>query len=187
MLDGAVARMSEKVTKFGAFSDSVMDRYSDIALFAGAITYFALRHDMPFVLISALALMGSLMTSYTRARAESLLPGKYNSGYMERAERIVILLVTCLLNRLYMGMIFIAVFANLATLHRIWDAWQTAFNLEHPQEARKGYGSSDAPALLRFFRNLVFWEYPRQTWQHDAIGMLLFILTVLSLFFLPSR
>lgn len=187
MLDGAVARISGEVTKFGAFSDSVMDRYSDMALFAGAITYFALRCDLPFIIVASLALVGSLMTSYTRARAESLLPGKYNAGYMERPERIVILFVTCLFNRLYMGMIFIAIFGNLATLHRIWDTRQTAFNLEHPQEARQGYGSPDAPWILRFFRNIIFWEYPRQTWQHDAMGAFLFTLTILSFFFLPGR
>ena len=127
LLDGVVARMSDKVTKFGAFSDSVMDRYSDMALFAGAITYFALQHDTVFVVISSASLVGALMTSYTRARAESLLPGKYDSGYMERAERIVVLIVTCLADRLYIGMIFIAILANLAAFHRIWDTRQTAF------------------------------------------------------------
>jgi CDP-diacylglycerol--glycerol-3-phosphate 3-phosphatidyltransferase len=185
LLDGAVARMSGKVTKFGAFSDSVMDRYSDMALFAGAITYFALHHDIPFVIISSFALVGSVMTSYTRARAESLLPGKYNSGYMERPERIVILVATCLVNRLYMGMLFIAVFANLATFHRIWDTRQTAFNLENPKKASKGYGSPNSSAIVRFIRSLLFWSYPRQTWQHDAMGVLLLLLTLLSLLASP--
>jgi len=185
MLDGAVARMSGKVTKFGAFTDSVMDRYSDMALFAGAITYFALRHDILFVIISSLALVGAVMTSYTRSRAEALLPGKYNSGYMERPERIVILVATCLVNRLYMGMIFIAFFANLATFHRIWDTRQTAFNLEHPKNAGKGYGSPNSPAILRFIRSIIFWKYPRQTWQHDAMGTIFFFLTLLSLLASP--
>jgi CDP-diacylglycerol--glycerol-3-phosphate 3-phosphatidyltransferase len=185
MLDGAVARMSGNVTKFGAFSDSVMDRYSDMALFAGAIIYFALRHDMSFVIISSLALVGSVMTSYTRARAESLLPGKYNSGYMERPERIVILVATCLVNRLYMGMIFIAIFANLATFHRIWDTRQTAFNLEHPSNAGKGYGAPNSPAILRFIRSIIFWNYPRQTWQHDAMGAVFLLVILFSLFLSP--
>ncbi len=185
MLDGTVARMSGEVTKFGAFSDSVMDRYSDMALFVGAITYFALRHDSLFIIISSLALIGAVMTSYSRARAESLLPGKYNSGYMERPERIVILVATCLVNRLYMGMIFIALFANLATFHRIWDTRQTAFNLEHPQKAGKGYGSPNSPAILRFIRSIIFWNYPRQTWQHDAMGAFFLILILLSLLASP--
>ena len=181
LLGGTVAGMSGKVTKFGAFSDSVVDRYADLALFAGAITYFALRQDLVFVVIASLALIGAVMASYTRARAESLLPGKYNSGYMERPERIVILVATCLVNRLSLGMIFIALFANLATFHRIWDARQTAFNLDHPQEAGKGYGSPNSPAIVRCMRSLIFWDYSRQTWQHDVMSAVLLILALLSL------
>ena len=187
LFDGAVARMSDKVTKFGAFSDSVMDRYSDMILFAGAITYFVLRHDMVFAVISSVALVGALMTSYTRARAESLLPGKYDSGYMERAERIVVLIVTCLADRLYIGMIFIAVLANLAAFHRIWDAHQTAFNLEHPDRAGRGYGSVSAPAIVRFLRGVIFWTYPRKSWQHDLLSGILALILIVSLFLLPSR
>jgi CDP-diacylglycerol--glycerol-3-phosphate 3-phosphatidyltransferase len=180
MLDGTVARMSGRVSKFGAFSDSVMDRYSDMALFAGAITYFALRQDILFVVISAFALVGGIMTSYTRARAESLLPGKFDAGYMERPERIVALAVTCLMSRLYMGMLFIAIFSNLATFHRIWDTWRVNRNLTHPEDARQGYGSINSPAIIRALRNIIFWTYPRQTWQHDALNAILFILALLA-------
>lgn len=180
MLDGAVARMSQRVTRFGAFCDSVTDRYSDMILFGGGITYFALRSDFLFVIVSAIALVGSVMTSYTRARAESLLPGKFNAGYMERPERIVILAATCLLSRLYMGMLFIAIFSNISTFHRIWDAWQIDHNLEFPDDARKFYGSPNSPLLVRGVRNIVFWSYPRQTWQHDALGLILLFLTLLA-------
>lgn len=187
LLDGTVARMSGKVTKFGAFADSVMDRYSDMALFGGAITYFALRGDIFFVVISALAMVGAVMTSYSRARAESLLPEKFDSGYMERPERIVVLAATCLLNRLHVGMLFIAIFANLATFHRIWDTWQLDHNLAHPESARKGYGSLNSPVVIRAIRSIIFWTHPRQTWQHDALGIVLFVLTLLSVIFLDSR
>lgn len=187
LLDGVVARMSDRVTKFGAFSDSVMDRYSDMALFAGAITYFVLRHDTVFVVISSASLVGALMTSYTRAQAESLLPGKYDSGYMERAEHIVVLIVTCLVDRLYVGVIFIAVLANLAAFHRIWDVRQTAFNLEHPDRAGRGYGSASDPAIVRFLRGVIFWTYPRKSWQHDLLSGLMVLMLIVSLFFLPSR
>ncbi|GAK53219.1 CDP-alcohol phosphatidyltransferase [Candidatus Moduliflexus flocculans] len=180
VLDGAVARMAGRVTKFGAFFDSVTDRYSDMMLFAGAITYFALRHDLPFVVISAVALVGSVMTSYTRARAESLFPGRFDAGYMERPERIVAILVSCLLSRLYGGMLCIAVFSNLATFHRIWDARQIGVNLEHPESARIGYGSPNSFWLIRGLRSLVFWTYPRQTWQHDVLSLALFLIVIVS-------
>ncbi len=175
VLDGTVARLSGRVSKFGAFLDSVTDRYSDMILFSGAITYFALLHDIPFVIVSAAALAGSLMTSYTRARAESLLPGKFNAGYMERPERIVAIVVSCLFSRLYVGMLCIAIFANLATFHRIWDVWHINRNLEYPEQARRGYGSLHSPALIQALRSLTLWTYPRQTWQHDALGVVLFL------------
>lgn len=179
-LDGAVARMSGQVTKFGAFFDSVTDRYSDMVLFSGAITYFALKGDLLFVVISAMAAVGAVMTSYTRARAESLLPGKFDAGYMERPERIMVLAISCLFTRLYFGMICIAFFANLATFHRIWDVWRMNRNIEYPENARQGYGSINASLPLRTLRAVLFWTYSRQTWQHDALGGVLFILLLIS-------
>ncbi len=180
VLDGAVARTAGRVTKFGAFFDSVTDRYSDMLLFAGAITYFALRNDISFVAVSAIALAGSVMTSYTRARAESLLPGRFDSGYMERPERIVGILISCLFSRLYVGMACIAIFSNLATFHRIWDARQISRNLEQPESARQGYGSLKSPWIVRRIRSIVFWTYPRQTWQHDVLSVTLFLVILVS-------
>ena len=179
-LDGAVARMAEQVTKFGAFLDSVTDRYSDMFLFSGAITYFALKGDLLLVIVSALAAVGGVMTSYTRARAESLLPGKFDAGYMERPERIMVFAVSCLFSRLYFGMICIAVLANLATFHRVWDVWRMNRNIEHPDKARQGYGSINAPLPFRTLRAVFFWTYPRQTWQHDAFGIFLLALLLTS-------
>ena len=180
MLDGAVARMAGQVTKFGAFFDSVTDRYSDMFLFSGAIAYFALRGDFVFVVISSLAAVGGFMTSYTRARAESLLPGKFDAGYMERPERIMVFAVSCLFSRLYVGMICIALLANLATFHRVWDVWRLNRNFEHPENARQSYGSINAPLPIRTLRAVLFWAYPRQTWQHDALGIVLFVLLLAS-------
>jgi len=180
VLDGAVARMAGRVTKFGAFFDSVTDRYSDMMLFAGAITYFALIKDLPFVVVSAVALVGSVMTSYTRARAESVLPGRFDSGYMERPERIVVFLGSCLFSRLYVGMAYIAILSNLATFHRIWDARQISLNLERPESARLGYGSPNSFWLIRGIRSIVFWTFPRQTWQHDLLSLMLLLILLLS-------
>ena len=179
-LDGAVARMAGQETKFGAFLDSVTDRYSDMFLFSGAIVYFALKGDILLVVVSSLAAVGGLMTSYTRARAESLLPGKFDAGYMERPERIMVLAVSCLFSRLYFSMLCIVFFANLATFHRVWDVWRMNRNIERPEHARQGYGSINAPFPLRAFRAMFFWTYPRQTWQHDALGILLFVLLLAS-------
>ncbi|PIE29002.1 CDP-alcohol phosphatidyltransferase [candidate division KSB3 bacterium] len=179
-LDGAVARMSGQETRFGAFLDSVTDRYSDMCLFSGALVYFAVKGDVLFVIVSSLAAMGGIMTSYVRARAESLLPGKFNAGYMERPERIIVFAIACLFDRLYFGMLCIAVFANLATFHRGWDVWCMNRNLEDPEHARQGYGSIKAPRHLRALRSVFFWTHSRQTWQHDALGIFLFVLLLIS-------
>jgi len=180
ILDGAVARTAGRVTKFGAFFDSVLDRYSDMVLFGGAVTYFALRHDVVLVVVSVLAFVGSIMTSYTRARAESLLPGKFDAGYMERPERIVGVIVACVLSRLYMGMIIIAIWGNLTTFQRIWEVWRTSYNLEHPENARARQSLGTSPAILQMLRELIFWSYPRQTWQNDALGVVLFLIILIA-------
>ncbi len=185
LLDDMVARLSENVTKFAAFSDSVFDLYSDLAIFAGALTYFAARGSLGFVIVSAIAFGGVLMTRYTQARAESLLPGRYNAGYMQRPEWIMVVIVSCLLNRLSMGMALIALLSNLAAFHRIWDTHQTAHNLEHPDEAGRGYGSVSAPAFTRFWRSVIFWTFPRQSWQHDLLSGILLLALVLSMLVMP--
>ena len=182
LLDDMVARLSENVTKFTAFSDSVFDLYADLAIFAGALTYFAAHSSVGFVIVSGIACTGVLTMRYARARAESLLPGRYKAGYMQRPEWMAVVIISCLLNRLSVGMTIIAVLSNLATFHRIWDTRQTAHNLEHPDEAGRGYGSVSAPALMRFWRSVIFWTYLRQSWQHDLMSGIILLVLVLSAF-----
>jgi CDP-diacylglycerol--glycerol-3-phosphate 3-phosphatidyltransferase len=92
MLDGAVARASGRVSKFGAVLDSACDRIADAAIFAGLAWYFA-RHDQPWLLAASLLclVLGSL-TSYIKARAEGV-GLTCNVGIAERAERLIIVLV----------------------------------------------------------------------------------------------
>ena len=89
-LDGALARLTDRSTKFGAFLDSTLDRFSDAALFLGLLAYYASQgsHYQEIVLIGV-ALMGSLVTSYTRARAEGL-GLKDEVGFFTRTERIIL-------------------------------------------------------------------------------------------------
>ena len=72
MIDGRVARALRSETPFGAFFDSVIDRFSDIVLFIGLITYYARTSRITYVVLTCIVLMGAVMTSYTRARAESI-------------------------------------------------------------------------------------------------------------------
>ncbi|PYY00377.1 MAG: CDP-alcohol phosphatidyltransferase family protein, partial [Acidobacteria bacterium] len=99
MVDGRVARATHQVTTFGAFFDSVIDRYSDIALFFGLLVCYARANHFFYVVLVGIVMTTSVMVSYTRARAESLIPN-CKVGFLERPERIVLVLIGALFNRM---------------------------------------------------------------------------------------
>ena len=98
-IDGKVAVELEAVSAFGGFWDSVIDRFSDISLFIGLIFLYSQLGRTDYVMITALAMMFAIMTSYTRARAESLIR-KCKVGFMERPERIVLFMIGAFTNRM---------------------------------------------------------------------------------------
>jgi CDP-diacylglycerol---glycerol-3-phosphate 3-phosphatidyltransferase len=98
-IDGKVALEMKAVSAFGGFWDSVIDRFSDIALFIGLIYLYSNMGRTDYVMIAALAMMFAIMTSYTRARAESLI-AKCKVGFMERPERIVLFMIGAFTNRM---------------------------------------------------------------------------------------
>jgi CDP-diacylglycerol---glycerol-3-phosphate 3-phosphatidyltransferase len=118
MLDGAVARGSEKATLFGGFTDSVVDRYSDFLIFGGVLAYFARQGDLLLTLVSAVALCGAFLVSYVRARAELVIP-KCAVGLMERPERIIILAAGSIFGFFHAAVWFLAVTTHITALHRI--------------------------------------------------------------------
>src|ERR1700739_3211771 len=97
MVDGRVARQTQQVTVFGAFFDSVIDRYSDVVLFFGLLVFYARGNRFFYVDLAAFMMVTSLMVSYTRARAEALI-GSCKVGFMERPERIVLIILGALFN-----------------------------------------------------------------------------------------
>lgn len=117
MVDGIVARMTNKETPFGAFFDSVMDRYSDLIMYLGLIIWYGREDRMTYVVLVGVVMMGSVLTSYTRARAESLIP-QCKVGFLERPERIVLLIIGSFY---YMDPVIwvIAVLSNWTVVHRI--------------------------------------------------------------------
>jgi CDP-diacylglycerol--glycerol-3-phosphate 3-phosphatidyltransferase len=118
MLDGRVARLRGRETKFGAFLDSTMDRYSDMLLYMGLIVLYARVDQTPHMILVWVAAFGSFMTSYARARAESLIP-RCQVGFLERPERIVLLILGALTNRMAAVLWIIAVLSNLTALQRV--------------------------------------------------------------------
>lgn len=118
MLDGRVARLRGRETKFGAFLDSTMDRYSDMLLFMGLLVLYARMDRTPDMVLVWVAAFGSFMTSYARARAESLIP-RCSVGLLERPERIVLLGVGALANRMVAALWLIAVLSNVTAVQRV--------------------------------------------------------------------
>jgi CDP-diacylglycerol--glycerol-3-phosphate 3-phosphatidyltransferase len=123
MLDGQVARREGRVTAFGAFFDSTLDRYSDMALYMGLLVYYAVIGRSSYVILAAVATAGSVMVSYARARAESLIP-LCKVGFMERPERLVLLIIGGTFNRMAPVLWVIAVVSTITVIHRIVYTWQ---------------------------------------------------------------
>ena len=117
-IDGKVARETHAESKFGGFWDSVIDRFSDIALFIGLIYLYSSLQRTDYVMITALAMMFAIMTSYTRARAESLIE-KCKVGFMERPERIVLFMIGAFTNRMAACMWVIGVLSVFTVADRI--------------------------------------------------------------------
>ena len=117
-LDGAVARESNQISAFGAFLDSTLDRLSESAIFAGVIFFYAASGRPYETLLASVAMTFSLMTSYTRARAEGL-GLKCEVGLLERAGRVVILSLSSLMGFLIVGVGLVAAGALVTTAQRI--------------------------------------------------------------------
>jgi CDP-diacylglycerol--glycerol-3-phosphate 3-phosphatidyltransferase len=132
MVDGRVARATNQVTLFGAFFDSVIDRYSDLVLLMGLLVYYASINRFFYVVLTAVVMTGSVMVSYTRARAECMIP-KCKVGFMERPERMVLLIIGALFGRMAQVLWVIAVIANISVIHRMIYTWQETRRLEEAQ------------------------------------------------------
>ena len=129
IVDGEVARLTQRVTKFGAFFDSVIDRYSDLLLLLGLMLWYGKMDRMFYVALTGLVLIGSVMTSYTRARAESLIP-QCKVGFLERPERIVLMIIGALSGRMSAVLWVMAILSNWTVFQRIWYTWRETSAME---------------------------------------------------------
>jgi CDP-diacylglycerol--glycerol-3-phosphate 3-phosphatidyltransferase len=132
MVDGRVARETNQVTRFGGFFDSVLDRYSDIALLIGLLVYYGTINRPWYVVLTAVVMAASVMTSYARARAENTIPS-CKVGFMERPERVVLLIIGALFDRMAPVLWIIAVLGNITVIHRMAFTYQEAKRLEDAQ------------------------------------------------------
>jgi len=134
LVDGRVARASNQVTRFGGFFDSVVDRYSDASLFFGLLVFYARGNRFFYVVLTAFVMISSIMVSYARARAESLI-GTCRVGFMERPERLVLLIIGALFNVMAPVLWVIAVLSTITVIHRILYTWQRTNEKEAPLRA----------------------------------------------------
>jgi len=123
MADGQVARRVGRVTAFGAFLDSTLDRYSDLALYMGLVVHYTLIGRPFYMMLAAVAMASSFMVSYSRARAESVIPS-CKVGFMERPERLVLLIMGGAFMRMAPVLWVIATISTLTVVHRVVYTWQ---------------------------------------------------------------
>jgi CDP-diacylglycerol---glycerol-3-phosphate 3-phosphatidyltransferase len=165
-IDGKVAQETGLTSAFGGFWDSVIDRFSDLALAVGLIVLYASLHRTDYVLITSIMLVFATMTSYTRARAESLIK-KCKVGFMERPERIVLFMIGAFTNRMAAVMWVIGVLSVVTVINRIQYTYLELNN--RPQPTRTGV----AGLFVRAF----YWTEERTTVPYDlwVIAILAFV------------
>jgi CDP-diacylglycerol--glycerol-3-phosphate 3-phosphatidyltransferase len=118
LLDGILARQKNLTSRFGGFLDSVMDRFGDTVIFLGLLVHYAIVQNIPCLFLAALALSGALITSYTRARAECMIP-KCKLGFMERPERVILLAIGLLFDRVPICLLLMIVSSFITIVDRI--------------------------------------------------------------------
>jgi phosphatidylglycerophosphate synthase len=123
MLDGIVARTRGKTSRFGAFLDSVLDRYSDAFIFLAIAWYFAEKGNYTGVFLSFGTLVGAFLISYTRARAEGL-GESCHVGIMERPERIILLIFATLTGWIIPVLWIMLILTHVTVVQRIYHAWR---------------------------------------------------------------
>ena len=132
IMDGSLARTNNQESEFGALLDSVMDRYSDLAIVLGLIIHYALLNKLSHVILASIVLMGTVLIPYTRARAERFLP-QCNIGLMERAERILLLAFGALFNLMTPVLLIMAVFTHFTVFQRLHYSWKQFGGKGHRQ------------------------------------------------------
>jgi len=126
-LDGTMARQRGEPSEFGAFVDSVTDRYSELVIFGGLLYYYLQQGNWLMVMLAYLAAAGSVLVSYTRARAQSL-GVETKVGILTRLERYLVLSPALVFNIPQVALWILAVLTNLTALQRILDVRSKAHN-----------------------------------------------------------
>ena len=179
LIDGAVARMSGKTSTFGAVLDSVVDRASDTLVYVGGIYYFHATGEPLYVILGSVALGGAIGVSYTRARAENVIP-ECRVGFTERGERLALIILGLYLGRLGQAFILLAFLGWLTTVQRLLHAYRVIARIE-----AAGGNTEGIPQGLDVWGTAgrwIFLNWPRGSWQYDIICGVI----IAALWFLPA-
>ena len=122
-LDGTLARLAGRRSRFGAFLDSTVDRFSEAVIFMGLLVHYTQHGGRQESFLIYATLVGSLMVSYARARAESI-GIECKGGVLTRFERAVVLVVGLILNQMLITLWIMAVLSNFTALQRIYLVWR---------------------------------------------------------------
>jgi CDP-diacylglycerol--glycerol-3-phosphate 3-phosphatidyltransferase len=123
LLDGPVARRQNRVSLFGGFLDSILDRYADLILFLGLLIYYVHVNRFSYAFLAGAGAAGAVMVSYAKARAESLVPGP-GVGFWERPERLALMILCALVDRMPLALWILAIGPNITVIHNIIHTWQ---------------------------------------------------------------
>jgi len=126
-LDGALARIAGLETRFGAFLDSFIDRYSEAAVLFGILYWSNFQGDRILIALTFLTLLGSLMVSYARARAEALNIS-CKVGLFTRLERFIVLTLALLTKQLLIGLVILACLTNFTALQRMFHVYRQSLH-----------------------------------------------------------
>ena len=118
-LDGTMARLRGEASDWGAYVDSISDRYSELIIYAGLLYHFLVLGETTGGMLVFAAAAGSVLVSYVRARAEGL-GYEAKVGLLTRVERYLVLAPALVFNQVYLGLAILAVFANFTALQRVW-------------------------------------------------------------------
>jgi len=123
ILDGAYARLLGRASSFGAFIDSTSDRYADMLILSGLGVMFARRSAVGYLILTLVTMIGFVMVSYTKARAESII-SRCDVGIMERPERVILLALGALTLQVTIVLWILAGLTHVTVLQRIWYTYQ---------------------------------------------------------------
>jgi CDP-diacylglycerol--glycerol-3-phosphate 3-phosphatidyltransferase len=128
-LDGTIARLRGEPSDFGAFVDSVVDRYSELIIYSGLLAHYIHVNDSLMIILTFVATAGSFLVPYVRARAEGL-GFEAKVGILTRMERFLILVPSLVLSIPWLGIGIVALFANITALQRILSVQKQAREME---------------------------------------------------------